>query len=132
MRRRSSVKFSVMTLVLITFINLSIIGIILIGYISSLPEQGSFRRLWVMIGVTSMASAYLALRIKLQQKRLPYYHALPVYSLGMFISAILPLVAYLIFDLALVNLRVAPLFFAQSVFMILVLGIMMQTNRHSY
>jgi len=55
-----------------------------------------------------------------------------VYSLGMFISAILPLVAYLIFDLALVNLRVAPLFFAQSVFMILILGIKMQTNRHSF
>lgn len=47
-------------------------------------------------------------------------------------QAILPLAAYLVFDLTLVNLRVAPLFFAQSVFMILVLGIMMQTKHHSY
>jgi hypothetical protein len=121
-----------MTLVLIAFTNLSIIGIILIGYISSLPQHGSFNRLWVMIGLSGIVSAYLALRIKLQQKHRPYHHAFPVHSLGMFISAILPLAAYLVFDLALVNLRVAPLFFAQSVFMILVLGIMMQTNRHSY
>lgn len=132
MRRKSSLRFDIMVLVLITFINLNLIGIILIGFMSSLPEHAPFNRLWIMIIVTGLGSGYLALRIKLQQARMPYRHEFPVYGLGMFISMILPLAAYLVFDLALVNLRVAPLFFAQSVCMVILLGIKMQKNKHAF
>jgi hypothetical protein len=132
MRPKSSLSFHMMTLALILFINLNIIGIILIGYIASLENHGPFTRLVTMLVVTGIAATYLALRLKTHPERLSSKDAFPVYFLGMVISAILPLVAYLIFDLSLINLRVAPLFFAQSVFMITVLGIKMHTSRHYF
>jgi hypothetical protein len=132
MRRNSTLTFNLMALVLIAFINLNIIGIILIGYMASLENSGGSGSVTTMLFITLPATAYLALRIWTHPERLAHGSGFIIYSIGMIISVIFPHGAYLMFDLALANLQVAPLFFAQSVFMLIVLRIKMQTSKHSF
>ena len=132
MRSRTPITFSLMSLILILLINLSIIGIILIGFSLSLEEPRSISWLARFLLLSSLSAGFLALRLQFSREHLNTRNAYKVYSTGMVVSAVLPLAAYLIFDSHLVNLRLTPLFLAQTVFMILALWIKMSSVRHSF
>ena len=132
MHSRTPISFSLMSLMLILFINLSIIGIILIGFSISLEEPPSISWMTRFLILSMVSAGYLAFRLQISPERLNSRNAFTVYSTGMVVSAILPVAAYLVFDSQLFNLRLTPLFFSQTVFMIVVLWIKLHTVKHSF
>lgn len=132
MHSRTPISFSLMSLILILLINLSIIGIILIGFSISLEEPPSISWMTRFLILSMVSAGYLGIRLHRSPERLNSRNACTVYSTGMVVSAVLPLAAYLVFDFQLANLSITTLFLSQTVFMVIVLWIKLSAIKHAF
>jgi hypothetical protein len=116
-------------LLLVLSLNLSISGVILCGFSTSMDIQGVPPLFAHFALGLAILSAYLGLRIKGLQPRIPSGEKLPLFTMGIFISMALPFSIFILIHDRQAFLQLGPMLFAQSLFMVIALGIKMNTAR---
>ena len=109
----------------IVLINLGLLGLSLGGFILSTPNKDLAPRILACAPIAFVAASWLAIRIRLSGIKIRHQQAMAVYSSGMILSILIPMMPFPLFFLSKEVLLIGPLLLAQSLFMIICLGIKM-------
>jgi hypothetical protein len=128
---QSLLRLYASVLLLVTSINLGILGIIICGFTVSHRIEGAPGQMVIFSAGMALIAIYLAMRIKWAGLRIPSADQMPLFGVAMILSLLLPFSIFLLVRSREAVIEMGPMVFAQSIFMCVALAIKMHTGRRT-
>ena len=125
-------RLNITVVLFVVLANCAILGLILGIYATAHEKANIAPQLLTIAGVSAGVAAWLGLRLRSHKGYVQTDHALPLYSVCILISIVVPLMGFLIFNQAQEILELGTLLTAQSAFMVSVMVVKLRSVRHRF